>query len=178
MTKLKRARTLMAIILIPVCGWVAVVGLVIKPPFWLGAILSIIGGIVIGAVVAYLIRRWWFKGRLAPIYEKQTHKKRKYEMGTRLVKPSGTYRYAYTEEDLKKGTIVEAGLSGRLVIGEPLPGGKELNELIYGDVRPARQVDKHGTRILGWPIVDVKKARHFWLQEPPPGAEFEKEGKR
>ena len=61
MTKLKRARTLMAIILILVCAWVAVVGLVIKPPFWLGAILSIIGGIAIGTVVAYLIRRWWLK---------------------------------------------------------------------------------------------------------------------
>ena len=59
--KLKRARTLMAIILILVCGLVAVVGLVIKPPFWLGAILSIIGGIAIGTVVAYLIRRWWLK---------------------------------------------------------------------------------------------------------------------
>jgi len=65
MTKLKRARTLMAISLISVCGWVAVVGLVIKPPFWLGAILSIIGGIAIGAVVAYLIRRWWFRRPLA-----------------------------------------------------------------------------------------------------------------
>ena len=61
MTKLKRARTLMAIILILICAWVAVVDLVIKPPFWLGAILSIIGGIAIGTVVAYLIRRWWLK---------------------------------------------------------------------------------------------------------------------
>ncbi len=60
-TKLKRARTLMAIILILICAWVAVVDLVIKPPFWLGAILSIIGGIAIGTVVAYLIRRWWLK---------------------------------------------------------------------------------------------------------------------
>lgn len=65
MAKLKRARTLMAIILIPLCGWVAIVGLVIKPVFWLGAILSIIGGIAIGTVVAYLIRRWWFRRSLA-----------------------------------------------------------------------------------------------------------------
>lgn len=64
MTKLKRAGTLMAIIL-SVCGWVAVVGLVIKPPLWLGAILSIIGGIAIGAVVTYLIRRWWLRRPLA-----------------------------------------------------------------------------------------------------------------
>jgi len=65
MTKLKRARTLMAIILISVCGWVAVVGLVIKPIFWVGALLSIGGGVVIGTVVAYLILRWWFRRPLA-----------------------------------------------------------------------------------------------------------------
>jgi len=65
MSKLKRARTLMAIILISVCGWVAVVGLVIKPNIWVGAALSIIGGVAIGGVVAYLIKRWWFKGTLA-----------------------------------------------------------------------------------------------------------------
>ena len=53
----------MAIILVPVCGWVAVVGLVIKPIFWVGALLSIGGGIVIGAVVAHLMWRWWFKGK-------------------------------------------------------------------------------------------------------------------
>ena len=58
---LKSSGTLMAIILVSVCGWVAVVGLVIKPIFWVGALLSIGGGIVIGAVVAYLIRRWWLK---------------------------------------------------------------------------------------------------------------------
>ncbi len=60
---LKSSRTLMAIILVSVCGWVAVVGLVIKPIFWVGALLSIGGGIFIGAVVAYLVRRWWFRGR-------------------------------------------------------------------------------------------------------------------
>ena len=63
MIKLKGAGMVMAIMLISVCGWVAIVGLVIKPPFWLGAILSIIGGIAIGTVVAYLIRRWWFRRR-------------------------------------------------------------------------------------------------------------------
>jgi len=60
---LKSSRTLMAIILVPVCGWVAVVGLVIKPIFWVGALLSIGGGIVIGAVVAHLMWRWWFRGK-------------------------------------------------------------------------------------------------------------------
>ena len=56
---------LMTIILVSVCGWVAVVGLVIKPAFWVGALLSIGGSIVIGTVVAYLIKRWWFRGDLA-----------------------------------------------------------------------------------------------------------------
>ena len=60
--KWKGARTMMAIILISCCGWVAVVCLVIKPPLWIGAGLSIIGGVAIGTVVAYLIRRWWLKG--------------------------------------------------------------------------------------------------------------------
>lgn len=63
--KLKTARTLMTIILISTCGWVAVIHLVIKPPFWLGGILSIIGGIVIGTAVVYLMRRWWFRRPLA-----------------------------------------------------------------------------------------------------------------
>ncbi len=62
MTNLKSSGTLMAIILVSVCGWVAVVGLIIKPIFWVGALLSIGGGVVIGTVVAYLIRRWCFKG--------------------------------------------------------------------------------------------------------------------
>ena len=56
---------LMTIILVSVCGWLAVVGLVIKPAFWVGALLSIGGSIVIGTVVAYLIKRWWFRGDLA-----------------------------------------------------------------------------------------------------------------
>lgn len=60
MMRLKSTGTLMAIILIAVCGWVAVVGLVIKPALWVGALLAIGGGAVIGCVVAYLIRRWWF----------------------------------------------------------------------------------------------------------------------
>jgi len=51
----------MTLMLISLCGWVAVVGLVIKPPFWLGVILSIVGGLVTGKVVAYLIWRWWFR---------------------------------------------------------------------------------------------------------------------
>jgi len=63
--RLKSTGTLMAIILVSVCSWVAVVALAIKPPFWAGALLSVAGGGVIGTVVAYLIRRWWFRGDLA-----------------------------------------------------------------------------------------------------------------
>lgn len=61
MMNIKTTRGLMAIILISMCGWVALVGLVIKPPLWLGAVLSIVGGAVIGTIVAFLIRRWWFR---------------------------------------------------------------------------------------------------------------------
>lgn len=62
--RLKSAGTLMAIILIPLCVWVAIVGLVIKPGILIGAALSLAGGAVIGCVIAYLIRRWWFRGIL------------------------------------------------------------------------------------------------------------------
>lgn len=62
MIKLKGAGMVMAIMLISVCGWVAIVGLVIKPVFWVGAALSVVGGIAIGGGIVYLMRRWWFKG--------------------------------------------------------------------------------------------------------------------
>ena len=52
----------MTIILISVCGWVAIVGLVIKPNIVAGAFLSLAGGSTIGLVIAWLMRRWWFKG--------------------------------------------------------------------------------------------------------------------
>ena len=52
---------LFLIAIIPACGWPAVIGLVIKPNIWVGATLAIIGGIAIGAVVVYLMWRWWFK---------------------------------------------------------------------------------------------------------------------
>ena len=64
MIKRKGAGVMMAIMLISVCGWVAIVGLVIKPGILVGSALSIVGGMAIGGVVAYLMRRWWFKGRL------------------------------------------------------------------------------------------------------------------
>lgn len=62
MIKPKGATTVMAIILISVCGWVALVALVIEPNIWVGSALCFVGGGLIGLAVAYLIRRWWLKG--------------------------------------------------------------------------------------------------------------------
>ena len=61
MIKRKGAGTVMGIILVSVCGWVALVGLVLTDNFWVGSALSIAGGVAIGGVVAYLMKRWWFK---------------------------------------------------------------------------------------------------------------------
>ena len=55
----------MAIILISVGGWLAVLVLVIKPTPWVGVLLTFGVGSVIGRVVVYLIGRWWFRGDLA-----------------------------------------------------------------------------------------------------------------
>lgn len=59
--RLKSTETLMAIILISLCGWTALIGLVVKPSFLVGAILAIAGGIAIGLVIVRLITCWWFK---------------------------------------------------------------------------------------------------------------------
>ena len=63
MIKPKGAGIVLGIILVSVCGWVAIVGLVIKPGILVGSALSVVGGIAIGAAVAYLMWRWWFKGK-------------------------------------------------------------------------------------------------------------------
>jgi len=60
--RLKSAGMLMAIILISVCSWAAIVVLLLQPNIWVGSALSLAGGAAIGVVVAYLMRRWWFKG--------------------------------------------------------------------------------------------------------------------
>lgn len=62
MVKPKGAATVMGIILISVCGWVALVGLVLTDNFWVGSALSVVGGSAIGGGVAFLMWRWWFKG--------------------------------------------------------------------------------------------------------------------
>jgi len=171
--KKKGAGMVMTIMLVAVCGWVAIVVFVIKPDIVAGAFLCIAGGIIIGLVIFWLMQRWWFTvGR----WEERVHKKPKYDLGTRLVKVAGTFRYACAGEDLKQGTMVEASLAGRVLNGQGVTVGKELNELIYGDVKAAREVNKYGTSVLGWPLVNVTKGHFCWLQEPPMGAEFKKEG--
>jgi len=62
MIKSKGAGMMMAIMLISVCGWVALVALVIEPNIWVGSALCLGGGSLIGLAVVYLMRRWWFKG--------------------------------------------------------------------------------------------------------------------
>ena len=62
MVKTKGAATVMGIILLSACGWVALVSFVLTPNFWVGSALSFSGGIAIGLAVAYLMSRWWFKG--------------------------------------------------------------------------------------------------------------------
>ena len=60
--KKKGAGMVMTIMLVAVCGWVAIVGFVIKPDIATGAALSVIGGAAIGLAIAWLMKRWWFKG--------------------------------------------------------------------------------------------------------------------
>lgn len=62
MIKRKGAGMMMVIMLITLCGWVSIVVFIIKPNMWVGAALSLVGGSLIGLAVAYLVRRWWFKG--------------------------------------------------------------------------------------------------------------------
>lgn len=60
--KKKGAGMMMTIMLVSVFGWVVIVGLVIKPVFWVGALLCLFVGVAIGCLIAFLMRRWWFKG--------------------------------------------------------------------------------------------------------------------
>ena len=64
MIKWKGVATVMGIMIIPVIGWAVIVSLVIKPNIWVGSALSLGVGTVIGGTVAFLMRRWWFKGIL------------------------------------------------------------------------------------------------------------------
>ena len=155
--KKKGAGMMMAIMIVSVSGWAAIVSLIIKPVFWIGVLMSLFGGAAIACLIISLMWHWWFKRILTVPWpdEEQVDETKKRSLGTRFVKGPYAHRYACAGEDLKKGMLVEANLSGRLVIGEPLPEGQDINALIYGAVRPAAKVDKHGRGILGWPLVDV-----------------------
>ena len=59
--KKKGAGMVMTIMLVAVCGWVAIVAFIIKPDIATGAALCVVGGAAIGLVIAWLIKRWWFK---------------------------------------------------------------------------------------------------------------------
>jgi hypothetical protein len=172
--KKKGTGMVMTIMLVSICGWVAIVVFVIKPDIGDGIALSVIGGTAIGVVIVCLMSKWWFKGIRWPDPSRVTRDK-EFNIGSRFQPGPYNYRYACAGEELKAGTMVEAG---RVLNGQGIPVGRELIELIYGDVKAAHQVDKHGTNLLGWPTVNVKRGRHFWIQEPPMGAEFEKEGEK
>jgi len=60
--KKKGAGMVMTIMLVAVCGWVAIVALVIKPDIADGIALSVIGGAGIGVAIFCLMSKWWFKG--------------------------------------------------------------------------------------------------------------------
>lgn len=59
--KKKGAGMVMTILLVALCGWVSIVVFVIKAGLVAGAALSVVGGAVIGLVIAWLMKRWWFK---------------------------------------------------------------------------------------------------------------------
>jgi len=61
MIKRKGAEMMMVIMLVAVCGWVAIVAFVIKPDFWAGVALSLCGGFAIGVAIVALMIRWWLK---------------------------------------------------------------------------------------------------------------------
>ncbi|KKK76154.1 hypothetical protein LCGC14_2866530 [marine sediment metagenome] len=183
----KATGMMMTIMLVAACGWVAAVVLVIKPSLWLGLLIIPLGGIAIGLGICFLIWRWWFKRGTSPaVWDlssiwpdvKRISQTKLYMIGSVFQIGPVRYLYGRAGEDLQKGMLVESDLAGRLVLGEPLPEGKEINELIYGDLKAAHKVDKYGKGILGWPQVDVKKYQYFWLEEPPLGTRFEMKGAR
>jgi len=176
--KKKGAGMVMTIMIVALLGWTAIVGLVIKPSIWVGILLTTLGGIAIGLGICFLIWRWWFKEILKRRWPDPNRVTRRKELDFGVILRTGpwSYRYACAGEDLKAGTMVEASLAGRVLNGQGIPVGQELKDLIYGDVKAARQVDKHGitppyfvARLLGWPTVDVKKGQLFWIQEQKKG---------
>jgi len=62
MIKLKGSGAVLGIILVSAGGWVALVTFVLAPNLWVGGALALGGGMAIGLAVAFLMKRWWFKG--------------------------------------------------------------------------------------------------------------------
>ena len=63
MIRRKSAGVVVGIIVIAAMGWVALVKFVLTDSILVGSGLSLAGGVAIGAGVALLLIRWWFKGR-------------------------------------------------------------------------------------------------------------------
>ena len=59
---MKRPAIVSALILFLALAWAAVVTFILATSLWTGAAYSLAGGSVIGLGIAYLLKRWWFKG--------------------------------------------------------------------------------------------------------------------
>ena len=66
MIRRKGPATVLAIILLAAVGWATLVTFVLATNLLTGAAWSLAGGVAIGVGIAYLLKRWWFKG-----YEKK-----------------------------------------------------------------------------------------------------------
>ena len=62
MIRRKSAGVVVGIIVIAAMSWAALVKFVLTDSILVGSGLSLAGGVAIGAGVALLLRRWWFKG--------------------------------------------------------------------------------------------------------------------
>ena len=59
---MKRPAIVLALILFLALAWAAVVTFFLATNLWTGAVYSLAGGLVIGLGIAYLLKRWWFRG--------------------------------------------------------------------------------------------------------------------
>lgn len=62
MIKWKGAGAVTGLIVVGAMSWVAIVNFILTDSFLMGSVLSVAGGMVIGAVIAVLLRKWWSKG--------------------------------------------------------------------------------------------------------------------
>jgi len=124
----------------------------------------------------FSIKRWlrgfFKKTRPVPL---RTTRHKEWPLGTQFREVSGTYHYGRAGEDLKKGTLVESDLAGRIT-PEDLPfDTDDFKELIWGNLKAIKEVDPAGTNVLGWPERNIKRYQYFWLREVPLGAKFVKD---